>query len=155
LSSEVREGLRTQGKAELVIDLKPELTKEECVNELTNKGNASIKDVLEKKIKLSDAALQLIKGSTSKEEYQSPHILSERIKNFKIIITGLAPIDEAISTVGGIPFDELTSELELKKLPDHYCMGEMIDWDAPTGGYLLQMCYSMGSYLASCLNKKF
>jgi uncharacterized flavoprotein (TIGR03862 family) len=155
LSGAVREALRTQEKAELVIDLKPELTKENCVNELTSKGKTSIKDVLEKKIKLSDTALQLIKGTTSKEEYQSPQILSELIKNFKITITGLAPIDEAISTVGGIPFDELTSELELKKLTDHYCMGEMIDWDAPTGGYLLQMCYSMGAYLASCLNKKF
>jgi uncharacterized flavoprotein (TIGR03862 family) len=155
LSSAVREELRKYGKAVLHIDLKPELTGEYCANELKNKGDASIKEVLEKKIKLSNTALQLVKGSTNKEEYQSPDVLAGRIKNFRITITGLAPMDEAISTVGGIPFDELTSQLELKKMSRHYCIGEMIDWDAPTGGYLLQMCYSMGSYLAAHLNEEF
>jgi uncharacterized flavoprotein (TIGR03862 family) len=155
LSSAVRGELQKNGTAVLSIDLKPELTSASCLSKLNNKGGLSIKDVLEKEIKLSDTAFQLIKLSTSKEEYQSPAILSERIKNFKITITGLAPIDEAISTVGGIPFEELSLELELIKMPRHYCIGEMINWDAPTGGYLLQMCYSMGSYLASYLNKKF
>ncbi len=153
LSSKVRRALQKNGKAVLSIDLKPELTKEECAEQLTNKGRLSIKDVLEKEIKLSNTALQLIKLNTKKKEYQSPALLAEYIKKFKLTISDLAPIDEAISTVGGISFDELTPQLELKKLPNHYCIGEMINWDAPTGGYLLQMCYSMGSYLAEHLNE--
>jgi predicted flavoprotein YhiN len=63
-------------------------------------------------------------------------------------------MDDAISTVGGIALDQVTDSLELKKLPNHYCLGEMLDWDAPTGGYLLQACFSMGKFLADKLNTK-
>ncbi len=79
--------------------------------------------------------------------------MSELIKRYPITITDLAPIDEAISTVGGISLDSVTYDLELKQLPNHYCMGEMLNWDAPTGGYLLQACFSMGYALAHKLNK--
>jgi len=76
-------------------------------------------------------------------------------KSFPLTIMDVAPLDEAISTVGGITLNEVGPDLELKKLPQHYCIGEMLDWDAPTGGYLLQACFSMGYYLAQHLNKSF
>ena len=68
-------------------------------------------------------------------------------------ITSLAPIDEAISTVGGIARDEVDENFQLKKMPDNFCIGEMLDWDAPTGGYLLQACFSMGYCLSKKLNQ--
>jgi len=154
LSKEIREQLIHNQKAELFIDFKPELSIEEIQNRLENKGKLSIKDILEKKINLSDTQIQLLKFYTTKEEYNLPKHLSELIKKFSLILKAFAPIDEAISTVGGIDLKEVNENLELKKLPNHYCMGEMLDWDAPTGGYLLQACFSMGKFLADKLNQK-
>ena len=65
-----------------------------------------------------------------------------------------APIDEAISTSGGISLNAVDSNFELKKIKNHFCIGEMLDWDAPTGGYLIQGCVSTGVYLAHQLNIK-
>lgn len=143
-----------KGHSIITIDFKPELSISKIAEILLGKDNMSMKDVLLKKIKLSETAFQLIKLSTTKEEYNSPDILMKLIKNFPVNISDLAPIDEAISTVGGIPFTELSENFELKKMPNTYCIGEMVDWDAPTGGYLLQMCFSMGFYLGDYLNCK-
>ncbi len=152
LSGEIRQQLSTQREALVRVDLKPDLIKEEIFARLENKGNLSLKNVLEKKLNLSELHIALIKLQTTKEEYQNNVILTDRIKSLPLSLVGLAPLDEAISTVGGIAPEELTENLELKKLPQHYCIGEMIDWDAPTGGYLLQACFSMGYALAKHLN---
>jgi len=140
--------------AKLYIDFKPDLPLEEIIERIENKGKFSIKEVLEKKINLSDTQIELLKTYSSKEEYNNVQILSQLIKSFPLHIVGLAPMDDAISTVGGIALDQVTDSLELKKLPNHYCLGEMLDWDAPTGGYLLQACFSMGKFLADKLNTK-
>ena len=154
LSKEIREQLISHKKAKLCIDFKPELSIQEIQSRFENRGKLSIKDVLEKKINLSTVQIQLLKHLTTKEEYNQPEITSQLIKKFPVIITDFAPIDDAISTVGGVDLDEVNDKLELKKLPNHYCMGEMLDWDAPTGGYLLQACFSMGKFLADQLNIK-
>lgn len=152
LSKEIRLQLIEKQKAELFIDFKPELSLHEIKTRIENRGKLSIKDVLEKKINLSDTQIQLLKHYTTKEEYNQPEILSRLIKTFPLTIIDFAPIDDAISTVGGIALKEVNDELELKKLPNYYCIGEMLDWDAPTGGYLLQACFSMGKCLADKLN---
>jgi hypothetical protein len=90
----------------------------------------------------------------SKESYLDAAILSKNIKKFPLDITNTATIDEAISTVGGIDSSAISEYFELKNLPHQFCMGEMLDWDAPTGGYLLQACASMGVFLGSYLNEK-
>ncbi len=160
LSPEIREQMAstplslTDKSAEIKIDFKPDLSLQEIKNRLENKGNLSIKAILEKKINLSAAQIEVLKIASSKENYNDVHFLSQLIKSYPIILVGFAPIDEAISTVGGIDLDEVTNNLELKKLPNHYCLGEMLDWDAPTGGYLLQACFSMGKFLADKLNEK-
>ena len=82
----------------------------------------------------------------------NPKKLAATLKQFPITITAAAPIAEAISTVGGIPISSLDENFQLKEKPDCYCIGEMIDWHAPTGGYLLQACFSMGHYVATNLN---
>ena len=97
--------------------------------------------------------------ATAQKDYkthtvQNKETLSQKIYNFPIQMDGIAHIEEAISTVGGIDLKEINSNLELIKKPNSYCIGEMLDWDAPTGGYLLQACFSMGYHLAEHLNKE-
>lgn len=152
LSGAVRKGLSEQGAAQISIDLKPDLSLEEIKARLENKGNLSVKNALEKKLNLTPVQIELLKINTSKEDYHHPERLAMAIKQITLTVCGLPPIDEAISTVGGIAIEELSQHLELKKLPGHYAIGEMIDWDAPTGGYLLQACFSMGYALAKHLN---
>jgi uncharacterized flavoprotein (TIGR03862 family) len=152
LSKEIREQLIQTKRAIVTVDFKPELSLEEVKSRFDDKGKLSIKDVLEKKINLTPVQIHLLKSSTSKEEYNQPEFISQLIKLYPLTLVDFAPIDEAISTVGGISLDEVNENLELKKITNHYCIGEMLDWDAPTGGYLLQACFSMGKYLADKLN---
>ena len=90
----------------------------------------------------------------TKEEYINKKNLAKKIKALPLIIENAAPINEAISTTGGIPLSEVNENFELKKLKNNYCIGEMLDWNAPTGGYLLQACFSMGASIAKHLNEK-
>ncbi len=157
LSNNIRKELNdeaTLNNAIIYIDFKPNLCLTEIKNKLINKGNLSIKEVLIKKINLTETQINLIKSVTTKTDYQNIEIISKLIKQFSVNVNGLAPINEAISTVGGIDLLELTPNLELKKMPNYFCVGEMLNWDAPTGGYLLQACFSMGNYVANYLNNK-
>lgn len=153
LSPIIRKQLHLKQNAELRIDFKPDLTNEEIKSRFANKGKLSIKEFLKKQIRLSELQIELIKHFSTKEEYNDVEFLSKLIKSFPISIPGTAPLDESISTVGGIDLNEIDENLTLKKLPQHYCIGEMLNWDAPTGGYLLQACFSMGYFLAQHLNR--
>lgn len=154
LSPEIRKQLIENNTATIFVDFKPEISEDEIKQRFESKGQLSVKDFLEKKLNLSSLQTTLIKAYTNKEEYHSIDVLIQHIKSFKIKITDFAPVDDAISTVGGVDLNEVNTNLELNKLPNHYCMGEMLDWDAPTGGYLLQACFSMGKFLADRLNAK-
>ena len=151
-SHEMLKQVQHDGVAKLYIDFKPDLSLEEIKKRLENKGNLSTKDVLEKKINLTSTQVELLKLASSKKEYNDAHFLSQLIKSYPLNVTDFAPIDDAISTVGGLSLEEVNEDLEIKNLPKHYVIGEMLDWDAPTGGYLLQACFSMGKYLADKLN---
>jgi uncharacterized flavoprotein (TIGR03862 family) len=153
LSGEIRKQLDANKSADLFIDFKPQLTKAEIKKRLVENENKALSRFLESDLKLSKTVLLLLKTFLSKEEFTDSEILSSKIKQFKLTITSLAPIDEAISTVGGIALNEIDENYELKKMPQHYAIGEMLDWDAPTGGYLLQASFSMGYHLAKHLNK--
>jgi uncharacterized flavoprotein (TIGR03862 family) len=152
LSKPIREQLLSEKKTTITIDFKPDLSEAEIKNRLEDQTRLSIKEILEKKLNITNSQIQLLKHATDKEQYHSPDYLSKLIKAYPLLLTDFAPIDEAISTVGGIALTELNKHLELNKLPHHYCIGEMLDWDAPTGGYLLQACFSMGYSLAGHLN---
>jgi hypothetical protein len=151
LSPAIREQIQKQGTATIWLDLKPDLSAAEIQSRL-ERSRISIKDTLLKKINLSEEAFALLKHYTTKDEFTTPNLLAECIKTFPLVIIGMAPLDEAISTVGGIALQEVNEHYQLKKLKHHYCIGEMLDWDAPTGGYLLQACFSMGHHLAAYLN---
>ena len=154
LSDNIRNQLINNQKAVIYVDFKLELSENELIHILKNDPKLSVKDVLLKRIKLTKTQYDLIKSYTTKEEYLSPQFVANCIKYFPIEITGLGEIDEAISTTGGIDLTAVTSHLECKHATSVFCIGEMLDWDAPTGGYLLQACFSMGNYLASYLNQK-
>lgn len=152
LSPQLRQEISEKGKATLHIDLKPQLSKEAILDLLSQSKRKNIKEKLIKELKLSEMQAALVKAHCTKEEYLNVETLASKIKQLSVTVTGFAPMDEAISTAGGIALHELSDDLELKKLPGTFCMGEMLDWDAPTGGYLLQACFSMGKFLAARLN---
>ncbi len=152
LIASIREQLNEIKSATVFLDLKPNVTLNDIKNKLKSRGNNSISKVLETELKFNETNILLLKTILSKLEYTYSTILAEKIKHLPFNITALAPIDEAISTVGGIPLNEIDEYFQLKQLPNHFCIGEMLDWDAPTGGYLLQACFSMGYFLAKKLN---
>lgn len=152
LSPAIREQLNEHQKATIYLDLKPVLSVDDIIHKLTEKNNKPLTTLLKEQLHLPDVAVALLKNQLTKDEFVHFPTLATLIKNIPLSITAAAPIDEAISTVGGIPFSEVDEHFQLKKLPNHYAIGEMLDWDAPTGGYLLQACFSMGAYLAKWLN---
>lgn len=152
LSKEIQDHIEKDGHAQIYVDLKPNLTEGKVLEKLRSTKEKRTTDALRKDLKLSNAELKLLKTSTTKEEFLDLVFMSKLIKKFPIKVLAAAPIDEAISTYGGVSFDALTEYFELKEISNHFCIGEMVEWNAPTGGYLLQACCSMGVYLAKHLN---
>jgi len=152
LSPAIREELALKGVAEVYIDMKPSLTHAAIVQKLSEAEFGNTTTRLRSVLRFSDAQVALIKHTLTREQFLDMNALTTAIKRFKIEVNGLGPLTEAISTVGGISLDEIDGNFELKKMPSHYCIGEMLDYDAPTGGYLLQSCFSMGKYLSDVLN---
>ena len=152
LSPELRKSLNIEN-AQVEFDLKPMLSESEIKQKLKKSSYKKITDKLKRDLKLNPIQIDLIKFYSSKESFLDENQLPLLIKQLAIPITGIAPLNEAISTVGGISLEEVDHNFELKKLPYHFCLGEMLDWDAPTGGYLLQACFSMGVRLAHYLNQ--
>ena len=152
LSPQLRKQLNENKTAQLFIDLKPQLSSEQIKDRFARRGKRSIKELLIEKLHLDDTQIELLKTLLPKDEFTNLELLAGKLKNLPLAISAAAPIDEAISTVGGISLDEIDENFQLKKLSRHYALGEMLDWDAPTGGYLLQGCFSMGYYLGRILN---
>jgi uncharacterized flavoprotein (TIGR03862 family) len=152
LSPQIRKELESQEKSTIFLDLKPTLSHDDLHQKIKKSTLKKTSQTLEKEIKLSAAQIGLLKKYLSKETYLNPELLAQNIKNLRIEITGSALLNDAISTTGGVQLNAVDKNFQLKKLKNQYCIGEMLDWDAPTGGYLLQACFSMGVHLASHLN---
>ena len=153
LSPQIRTQLNSASKAIIFIDFKPSFSLEKVGTKIKTSNQKNTTAILKKEIKLSLAQIDLLKTHLSKETYLNTKSLASSIKKFPIKITNTATIDEAISTVGGIDLTAISENFELKTLPNQFCIGEMLDWDAPTGGYLLQACVSIGVSVAKHLNK--
>jgi uncharacterized flavoprotein (TIGR03862 family) len=152
LSPQIREELESQQKATVFLDLKPTLSYDDLLRKIKKSSLKKTSEMLQKEVKLSLAQIGLLKKYLSKETYLNPELLSKNIKKLAIEITGSAQLNDAISTTGGIQLNAVDKNFQLKKINNQYCIGEMLDWDAPTGGYLLQACFSMGMHLARHLN---
>ena len=153
LSPQIREQLNTMSKATVFIDFKPSLTLENVLSKIKKSTYNNTTQILKKELKLSASQIDLLKTYLSKESYLNTESLIKNIKKFPLELINTASIDEAISTVGGVDLNAISENFELKKMSNQFCIGEMLDWDAPTGGYLLQASASIGVYLAKYLNK--
>ncbi len=154
LIPKIRALLNSRVRVVIKIDFKPNNTTAELVKKGNNKSMSS-RDY-GKVFNLKREQLAIIKSSLTKEEFLSKQTLINRIKELPIEIKSLRNIEEAISTIGGIDVEELASDFSLKKYPNIFCIGEMVNWDAPTGGFLLQGAFSMGHYVGEAIikNKK-
>jgi uncharacterized flavoprotein (TIGR03862 family) len=145
LSAAIRERILADGDVTIALDLAPGLTLERVVAEVTRpRGSRSMASHLHGRIGISGVKLALLHEILSKEAFADAHGLAHAIKALPVRLTRARPIEEAISTAGGIPFDALDAHLMIERLPGAFCAGEMLDWEAPTGGYLLTACFASG-----------
>jgi uncharacterized flavoprotein (TIGR03862 family) len=148
LSAAVR-GALAAGPAPLDIDLKPDLTIEALAERLGRpRGRETFSNFLRKKTGLSPVAAGLLREAAGAALPVEPLALARLIKAVRITVTGTSDIDRAISTAGGVGLDEINADFMLEKMPGVFVAGEMLDWEAPTGGYLLQACFSTGAAAA-------
>jgi uncharacterized flavoprotein (TIGR03862 family) len=139
--------LRAMEKPQLTIDLKPAFSLDQLIAKLhAATGNPSLLEKAARAWRLSQAAQALLELHAP---FDSAENLAALAHAFPLALRGPRPIEEAISSAGGVPWDELDDNLMLKRCPGIFCAGEMIDWDAPTGGYLLQGCFSTASRAAT------
>lgn len=149
LSSRLREEVVANGSATLLISLRPDLDREALAARLAaSRGKQSFSNFLRKAANLSTVAVALLQEWAAKEACplsdMPPDELASLVNALPITLTGVAPVETAISTAGGIRLEELDQHFMLRKLPGVFAAGEMLDWEAPTGGYLLQACFATG-----------
>jgi uncharacterized flavoprotein (TIGR03862 family) len=150
LSAELREAIATSGEAVLHVALRPDLKTGDLIRQLfAPRGKQSLSNFLRKAIRLPPVAIGLLQEAAiaagAALSSLPPKILAELINAVPVKLTGVAPIARAISTAGGISFDELDADFMIRRLPGTFASGEMLDWEAPTGGYLLQASFATGA----------
>ncbi|UPT84311.1 TIGR03862 family flavoprotein [Bradyrhizobium barranii subsp. apii] len=150
LSAELREAVLGLGQATLTIALRPELDVAALTTRLSGtRSKQSLANFLRKAAQLSPVGIGLMQEAAIASGRPlatfSPADLAKLINAIPVQLTGVAPIERAISTAGGITFDEIDDHFMLRKLPGVFAAGEMLDWEAPTGGYLLQASFATGA----------
>ncbi len=147
LSKSIRKAIEKNKSTTLSIDFKPNIFEIQIQKMLnTPRARDSFSNYLRKTLGLSPVMIGLLQEDRNITNL-SREDLAQRIKSYPIHLTGMASIDRAISSAGGIELSELTENFELKKMPNTYAIGEMLDWEAPTGGYLLQASFSMAVWV--------
>ena len=149
LSADLREAVLGLGQARLTIALRPDLDTAALTTRLSGtRGKQSLANFLRKAAQLSPVGIGLMQEAAIASGRPlasfSPADLAQLINAIPVQLTGVASIDRAISTAGGVGFDELDEHFMLRKLPGVFSAGEMLDWEAPTGGYLLQASFATG-----------
>ncbi len=143
LSNAIGEALRERGGAMLSIDLKPDLAQDEIARRLTRRRKGdSLSNALRKTLGLSPLAIGLLREATT--DFSAPDAIAGAVKALRLPVAAVAGLDRAISTAGGLSREEVDEKLMAARLPGFFFAGEMLDWDAPTGGYLLQACFATG-----------
>ena len=145
LSASLRDAIARDGKATLTLDLTPDRSLERLTDDLKRpRGKASFANFLRKVTGLSNVKAALLRECLPKETFEDMEALAKGIKALPLRLTATRPIEEAISSAGGIRFEAVDENFMLRKLPAVFCAGEMLDWEAPTGGYLLTACFATG-----------
>jgi predicted flavoprotein YhiN len=144
-SSMLRDDIIRTGHATFQLDLLPDMPAERVLAEVQHpRGTRSLSSHLKSRLHIDGIKAGILYELLSKDAFNDPAQLAAAIKALTVTLTATRPIDEAISTAGGVLFEALTPGLMLESLPGVFCAGEMLDWEAPTGGYLLQACFASG-----------
>ena len=150
-SSLLRDEIASQGSATLQLDLLPHKSFEQVLVEVRHpRGSRSLSSHLKSRLSLDGIKAAMLHEMLGKEAILDPVKLAHAIKALPLTLTAARPIDEAISSAGGVPFEALDTHLRLQLPPEGsapqpvFCAGEMLDWEAPTGGYLLTACFASG-----------
>ena len=145
LSAPIRNTINRDGAATVLLDLLPDRTLTQIASALARpRGSQSMAKHLHRQLKFDGVKAALLRELTDATTFQAPQALAAAIKALPIRLVRPRPLDEAISSAGGVPFEDLDEGLMLRRLPGVFCAGEMLDWEAPTGGYLLTACFASG-----------
>jgi len=150
LSAALRQQLHSQGKAVLELDLLPDTALEKVQAELEHpRGSRSLSSHLKSRLGLDALKMALLHECLDKTDFAQAPILAQAIKALPVVLNAARPIDEAISSAGGLRFEELDENLMALRYPGLFFAGEMLDWEAPTGGYLLTACFATAKVAAT------
>lgn len=146
-SALLRDEIAASGQATFELDLLPDRTPAQVLAGVTHpRGSRSLSSHLKSRLGLDGIKLALLHEVLDKDAMHQPERLSATIKAVPLTLVAARPVDEAISTAGGVPFETMTDDLMLNAIPGVFCAGEMLDWEAPTGGYLLTACLASGRH---------
>jgi hypothetical protein len=145
LSAPLRDAIEAAGSATLLLDLAPGKTVERLSAEIAHpRGSRSMGSHLQSRAAIAGVKAGLLRECAAKEDYADPARLAATVKALPLRLIAPRPLDEAISSAGGVMAEALDEHLMLRQLPGVFCAGEMLDWEAPTGGYLLTACFASG-----------
>ncbi|MFJ2366505.1 TIGR03862 family flavoprotein [Pseudomonas sp. NPDC087697] len=145
LSAPIREAINQTGSATIHLDLLPGRPVDKIQAALSKpRGSRSMAKHLHSQLGLDGVKAALLRELTPAECFADPFSLARAIKALPLTLVNTRPLDEAISSAGGVTFEAMNENLMLKQLPGVFCAGEMLDWEAPTGGYLLTACFASG-----------
>jgi uncharacterized flavoprotein (TIGR03862 family) len=145
LSAALRDEIERNGSATLHLDLLPDWTVQRVQDEVAHpRGSRSLTSHLQSRLGLKGVKANLLREVLSAEQMHDSALLARTIKALPLRLIAARPLREAISTAGGIAFAALDDKLMLRQMPGVFCAGEMLDWEAPTGGYLLSACFASG-----------
>jgi uncharacterized flavoprotein (TIGR03862 family) len=144
-SAALRNEIERGGAALLLLDLLPDFTAQRVLDEVSHpRGSRSLSSHLHSRLGLKGVKANLLREVLNAEQMHDTAVLARTIKALPLRLVATRPLAEAISTAGGIPFEALDEHLMLRQMPGVFCAGEMLDWEAPTGGYLLSACFASG-----------
>jgi hypothetical protein len=145
VSASLRDEILAKGTATLRLDLAPDRESSRLAHDLSRpRGKRTMATHLQRQAHIEGVKAGLLREVVSKEDFADPARLAAAIKSLPLRLVAPRPLEEAISTAGGVPFEALDERLMILTLPGIFCAGEMLDWEAPTGGYLLTACFATG-----------
>lgn len=145
-SSLLRDAIMAHGQVTMCLDLLPDLSLDRVLIEVQHpRGSRSLSSHLKSRLHIDGIKAAILHEVLSKDQFHNLQQLACAIKALPIVLSAARPIDEAISSAGGVLFEGMTDQLMLEALPGVFCAGEMLDWEAPTGGYLLTACLASGA----------
>ena len=145
VSASLRDEILAKGAATVLLDLTPDRDTPRLTHDLSRpRGKRTMATHLQRQAHIEGVKAGLLREVVSKEDFTDPTRLVAAIKSLPLKLVAPRPLEEAISTAGGVTFEALDDRLMIRTLPSIFCAGEMLDWEAPTGGYLLTACFATG-----------